>query len=267
MVVFVLVAGAFAIATVAIVRAHPELVDDTTLWPLGVVVALVPAMVTLNAIEVRLSAGYLGLSIRWANAYAITVLGTGANMLPLPGAMLVRSAALARHGATATRGTAVTLVFALSWVAMSCLFSGAALWLADRERYAVAVLAAGIAATIAFCALSIARYRQPASRIVLALATKLGVVVLEAIELYFCFRALAVDVTLVEAAAIQISSVVGAAIAVVPAGLGVREGAGALVAELVGLGRARGFLAVALCRIVNMVVLVPLAIYFSVRRE
>jgi len=266
-VVFVLVALAFAIATAVIVHAHPELLDDTTLWPLLVVVALVPPMVTLNAIEVQLSARYLGLSIRWADAYAITVLGTGANMLPLPGAMVVRSAALARHGATAMKGTAVTLAFALSWVAMSCLYSGAALWLVGRERYGAAVLAVGAAALIAFGALSIVKYEQPASRIALALATKLGVVVLEAVELYFSFRALALDVTFAGASAIAISSVAGAAIAVVPAGLGVREGAGALVAELVGLGRARGFLAVALCRIVNMIVLVPIAIYLSVRRE
>jgi uncharacterized membrane protein YbhN (UPF0104 family) len=262
---FVAAAIAFTAAIVTILRSHPELLESTDPVTLLAVVALVPLMVSLNAAEYRLSGRYIGLEIRWRKALEITVLGSAANMLPIPGAVLVRSAALAQHGSSLARGSGVTFAFAGSWIATACLYSGAFLWAVGQPHYGFPIVVVGGVALVAFCALTVFKYEQTLAMAGAALIIKLAVVACEAGQLFLCCQALGLEVTFADASAMQLSALAGSAFAIVPAGLGVREGVGALLAELIGLGRARGFLAVALNRVCNMAVLIPVALILSAR--
>ena len=265
--VWVLAAAAFIAAAVIIVRRHPELLHDLRLLPLAAALALVPLAVGLNVIEYRLSARYLGLSVSWAKALEIIVLGSAANMLPLPGATVVRAAGLVGEGGRPAKSAGVTLTFACSWLAVSCLYSGGALILCGYREYGIPVTIAGSIALVAFFAISMFAFGRRLGLPLAASAIKLGVVVVEAIQIYLCFASIHIPISFTAASAIQVSAVAGSALAIVPAGLGVREGVAALLGAVIGLGHASAFLAVALNRMLAMILMVPLALLLAARRK
>ncbi len=265
--VWVLAAAAFIAAAVMIIRKNPALLHDLRLLPLTAALALVPFAIGLNVLEYRLSAMYLDLSVTWAKALEVIVLGSAANMLPLPGATVVRAAGLVGEGGKPARSAGVTLTFACSWLAVSCLYSGAALLLSGYREYGVPVVVAGSLALLTFFAISVLAFRRQLGLPLAASAIKLGVVVVEAIQIYLCFASIHIEISFTGASVIQLSAVAGSALAIVPAGLGVREGVAALLGGIVGLRHAYAFLAVALNRVVAMILMVPLALLLAARRK
>jgi uncharacterized protein (TIRG00374 family) len=90
-------------------------------------------------------------------------------------------------------------------------------------------------------------------------------VVLDAIRIYLCLAALGTDATFAQASAFAVASAAGSAVSIVPGGLGVREAVTAALAPAVGLAAAVGFLAAALNRLIGLPVMVPLALWLSLR--
>jgi hypothetical protein len=61
-----------------------------------------------------------GRSVGWLSAMDVTIYGSAANMLPLPGGVLVRIAAMKAHG-TAFRRGGTLIMFGALWGAAACL--------------------------------------------------------------------------------------------------------------------------------------------------
>jgi len=258
----------FAVGVYLSIRAKPDLVSDLNLGPL-VALALVgvPVTVFLNAEEFRLSAELVGRSFSRVASLEIAIVAGVANMLPIPGGTLVRVGALKAKGANLKDGTAATLLIAVLWIGLAFLYSGA--WLVSFGRDGTTSLGAvfcliGAAVLVPSAAAAIRVFHRPATVARLA-AVKAGLVLVDATRIYLCFLILGVDGSFGQASVLTVSSVVGASVSIVPAGLGIREGTAALLSPVISLAAAAGYLATSLNRIVGLAILSPVALFLGIR--
>ncbi|MCG8594945.1 MAG: hypothetical protein MI785_11365 [Kiloniellales bacterium] len=248
--------------TVSLLR-EPELLQNLDwLFALLVLLCGVPVTITLNAYEFLLSGRLVGRGIPFVRALEIAIVGTAANMLPLPGATLVRIVGLKAAGAGSGDSVQATLFVASIWFGIAFLIAG--LWMPPLEVpwLREGFLAFGAAASIA----SLYWARRLAGGLSVPVQVgfvKLLLVLTDVVRMLVCLRALGVDSTLAQNAAFAVTSVVGNVASVVPAGLGVREGLSAALAPLVGITASAGFVAASLNRLLGMVVILPLSAFLA----
>ncbi|MCZ6658248.1 MAG: lysylphosphatidylglycerol synthase domain-containing protein [Gammaproteobacteria bacterium] len=247
----------------ASVSAHSELLFNVRYGPVLILfVVAVPVTLLLNATEFLISGRLLRTELLPLRCLEITILGSAANMLPLPGSTLVRVAGLKAAGASYVDSTAVTLLIAVNWIGIAFLCAGIGVWRLESLKLASVLLAIGgvaLAVGIVLCW----RISQDARLVIYVMGTKVALVIVDICRVLLCFEALGVATTIWHASAFSISGVLGSAVSIVPAGLGVREGVSAIIAPLVGLSASAAFLAAALNRLVGLVVIVPVALVLT----
>ena len=96
----------------------------------------------------------------------------------------------------------------------------------------------------------------------MALAKTL-MLLLDAVRIWLCFAAIGEATQFLQASVLTISAVVGSAVAIVPAGLGIRELVSAALAPIVALAPAATLLAMSLSRILGFVVVIPLSLVLA----
>ncbi|WP_159437136.1 lysylphosphatidylglycerol synthase domain-containing protein [Parasphingorhabdus marina] len=240
-------------------RNQPELLQDVQWTPL-VVLALfaVPVTMFFNALEFVLSARLIGHRVGMKSAVETTIVGSVANLLPIPGGAIVRVAALKSEGASVAKGTSTMIFVVAIWAAVSFGYSGIWLVAGGIGMLGLLFLMIGLAGAIACFAMS--RQLLDDSLITAQLfACKFGLVLFDALRLYLCLLALGVMAGFGQASVLTVSGFVGASFSIVPAGLGIREGVSALLGPLVGLTAAAAFMASAANRLVGFAVSAPLA--------
>lgn len=256
----------FLVVGVALSLArNPEVLYHLDWRPaLLLVLVAVPATVALNAWEFVLMGRLLGRSIQFPAALEVTITGTAANLLPLPGSTLVRMAALKAAGAGYGEGTKVTLLVAGLWAGVAFVFAGAWMLRLGVGTVAVLFVAAGLAAWSACFGYGVWRFAGAKLLFAVSLA-KVALVTVEAIRMFLCLSALGATVMFDQAAALAVAGVVGNAVSIVPAGLGIREVVSAGLGPLVGLGAGVAFLAATLNRLIGLATVVPLAVGMLMR--
>jgi uncharacterized membrane protein YbhN (UPF0104 family) len=255
------VAVLFLLVGIAIsLDSNPEVLSDLDWRPVLVLVLVaVPVTIMLNAYEFVLIGRLVGREIGMPAAIEISIIGTAANLLPLPGATMVRVAALKAAGAGYGEGTKATLLVAGLWAGIAFVFAGAWMVRLSLGPTAVLFVVIGLAAWLG-CFLASMRRCQGVELPVLLSLAKLLLVVTDVFRIYLCFLALGEDAHFAQVAAFAVAGVVGSAVSIVPAGLGVREAVSAALAPLVGLGAGMAFLAASLNRLLGLITVVPLAI-------
>ncbi len=253
-------------------RGVPEGIVELSVWPF-VVLALVavPAANVANALEYAVAARIEGQRVPLSEAIEVSVLSSAANLLPLPGAALVRVRALRRGGSSYRRAFSVTALVGGAWLATSLALAGALLALrptSDVDDVAVAaVLAVGVLGVGA--ALVAVRAMAPAGEAVRLGAGLLGAEALAvgvgAARYLLVLEGLGIDVSVAQAVSLTVAAVVASAIGFIPGGLGLREALSGVIASLVGLTAAVGVLAAAVDRLVGLPVLAVLAAVFAAR--
>ncbi len=235
-------------------------------WRYLAVVALlgVPAMTALNALEYVLTARLLGQRIGPAYALDITVMGTAANMLPLPGGPLIRVAGLTAAGASLTHSVATSVLVLLVSVGVAAIYSG--LWIGTIADLWIGGLVV-VAGCIFMLASVAAARRAPGGIGVLAViaVTRSGLVLVTAGRLFLCFGALGISASFAQSSGLAVSGVASSVIPFVPAGIGVREWLAAALSPIVGLSMGAGFLVTFLNRLTTMAVVVPIALVLNLR--
>jgi len=123
-VVLIVAATAFAGGILLSLRSSPNLLSEVN-WSAILLMALIatPATLLLNAVEFSLSARLIGQSIPLARSMSVTIVGSAANLLPLPGATLVRLAALKSEGATLRSGLYATALLAILSLGLGFAYS------------------------------------------------------------------------------------------------------------------------------------------------
>jgi uncharacterized membrane protein YbhN (UPF0104 family) len=233
--------------------------------PLLLVVAVgIPLTTGLNTLEFMLTGRLIGKAIPLPRALEITIIGTAANMLPLPGSTLTRLASLTAGGAPLKEATTAVLLVAAVWPGVAFVFSGLSILSATAHLVGMVFLVAGL---VVLCAivLGVVRGRLRLRWTLAAIGVKLAMVATDAARLLVCFFALGIDSTFAQASALTLSALVGSAVSIVPAGLGVREAVAAALSPIVGLSAAAGFLAATINRLLALAALAPLAMLLAIR--
>jgi uncharacterized membrane protein YbhN (UPF0104 family) len=260
----------FAVATVLAWRALPN-GDSPLAWPPLLVVALlgVPALLVLNSVEYLITVRAVGGRMSLPDSLRLNVVASAANLLPVPGSIMVRIQGLRNTGATYAASTASTAVVGVTWISLSLLAAGGLQVAVGERRLGSLVFLAGIGLlvlvwTMARLQPGVSYTPRLAMQLLLVEMARVGVL---AIRLHLLLVALGAVPTVAQSMALTISVVVATAVAVFPGGLGIRELTAAAIGPLVGLPASVSLLAVALDWVLNLAVLGVAAGVLAVTRK
>lgn len=261
---------AFVAMTVIAVRALPPL-EVADRWPLLVLVGVVgvPLSMLANAVEYVISARIVGARVRLGEAFRVTVLAMAANLLPLPGSLMVRTTALHGLGSGAKRAAGSTLIVALGWIGVTGIAAGGLALAGVGPMFGFIALGIGLVASlVAFGVLTASVERDRVAGLAGAIAaTEALTVGLGAARFWLVLVALGFPADLGQAAALVVAGVAAAATGIFPGGLGIRELLAGVISPVVGLPAALGLLATAVNRLVEYAVLLPVSLYLAVRKR
>jgi hypothetical protein len=265
--VLIVAAAGFLVGIWLSFCAQPDILTRVEVIPLILLVAIaIPATLALNALEFLLSARLIGQQLPFRKSMEITIIGSVANMLPLPGGTMMRIASLKAEGASFMKSTSATLYVALIWCAVGLIYSGA--WLAFLGQKLPGIgLVIGGAAILTACVAATYRLLGDVKFTGMIVGAKIILVIVDAYRTYLSLLALGVIATFGQASVLALSSLLGASFSIVPAGLGVREGAAALIGPVIGVSAASAFLAASLSRILGMAVTFPMALTLAMKKS
>lgn len=195
-------------------------------WPLPILILITtPAMVMANSAEFRLMGLINGHRIGWMPAARLTVVAGAANLLPLPGGIVIRTQALRKHGSSYKHALAANAAAGLAWVGAGCLAIAILFSFSGDTRLAALVLAAAAAAAIGVVLTMLRRVdRGSATRnLLLLLAVEGATVVISGVRIFLVFRLIGLTATAAQSVALTASQIIAAAVGIFPAGLGLRE--------------------------------------------
>lgn len=222
----------------------------------------VPLTAVVNAGEYAVTARIVGRRVGLVPALRISVLSTAANMLPIPGAALVRIRALRELGRTYRSATSATVIVGLTWIGVSAALAGAWMVAIGATARGALFLGPGIALLVAAWTVLRGTVESPARRRRLA-AAAIGIelisVVTSALRIVLVLAGLGLEPSIVGGLVLAVSGSAAAAAGVFPAGLGLREIIAAALAPVAGLPAAAGFVASAVNRILGIVMHAPIA--------
>lgn len=247
-------------------RYQPGLLDRLDWRPALVLFALgVPLILLISSLEFAVMARILGQRVSLATAFEVTVIGSAANLLPIPGGAVARVTALKFAGAGLRESATTMVMMTIMWVGVAMMVAGGAVMQLGGMVPGGVALAVGLgAATLAFLFTG-----SPAATfrpVMASLVLKFFLVMADGARIYLALSALGFDVLPVQALVLVVAGPLGSVVSIMPAGLGVREGLAALLAPLAGLAASAGFLAAALSRMIDLAVVAPIALWLAFRR-
>ena len=212
---------------------------------------LTPANLALAAIALRINAWSLGREIPNHRSIQTVAAANVAELLPLPAGAVVRGAALMEAGASMAESSRIIILTSILTLFMTVTLSLAALVVLADPAWAWPALASAIG--VAGNCILLRRYAE-ALHLVAMLSVRVVMLVLTIIRLSVAFATIAASISWTEAALYVVAPTLGATVAIVPAGLGVNEAIAAGLAALIAGSSASAFLAVALNRVLGLVV-------------
>ena len=259
---------ATAIAAVVAVQRLELSVDDLRLGPLLLAALLLtPATILANAAELRATAMASGAALEqvgWVRALRTVVLATAANLLPVPAGAILRVQVLRDAGAKLGAAAGVQLSAAAAWVGVSVVLAGGVLAIlrpADTDPLIGVAAMVGGALVVALGLIGVRRTAttRPGAAAGWLLVVELATATVAALRLWLVLLGLGVTAGLGQAVVIATASPIAAAAGFFPGGVGLAELLSAIVAPLAGLEAAAGLLAVAVGRLLGLLVTVPIA--------
>jgi hypothetical protein len=263
----VLAVAAVALVAGALVawRSRPDVPTDPRPWLLALAVATaVPLHVALNGAELLVMARIGRTRMPLGEAARVTVLSSAANLLPIPGAVLIRTQALQRLGSTGRRALSVTMVVGLGWVATAFVVAGLLLLATEPTGAAAAFLGVGALGLAATWAL-LGRYPADRNRAFAALvAVEAAATLAAGLRVYLTVLGLGYDAGFAAGVALSLSAPLSSLVGIFPGGVGLREFIAAALAPLVGISAAVALLATIVDRLLGAVVQVVLSLVLLV---
>lgn len=243
-------AALFIIGLGLSITALDVTLDRLAIWPVvAILMFLAPLTLALAAVSLQQLAQAVGSRIGFREAFAVSAIGRITEILPLPGGAIVRGAALMRAGAGLGESTwIVTLTGGLT-VSMAVLLAGLPLVVAGFGIGYV-VLLAGAAGTLVSAGWIA---RRAGVRLTLSMiAVRVGAILIGIARVSAAFSAIGASLEPIQAALFVVCGVLGTAVTVVPAGVGVSESIAAALAILIDMPPAAAFLAIAINRVAGI---------------
>jgi hypothetical protein len=242
------------VLTVFAWRSSDLELGDLRWW--AIVVSLMvaaPISLALRALEFDAAARLLGQTPPLRRSMNVAVVASAANLLPLPGSLIVNVRSLSEAGATYSSALGASAVPGLSWLGLVGLVGGSAIVVNGASVVGGAVVVAGLVALTVAARLFATTASNEVDRVALAVRiglVELGWLAISAVRLSLALVALRETATISQVLALSVAGAMTVAIGFFPAGLGVRELLVAALAPIVGLSFDTGVLIGVLDRIV-----------------
>lgn len=263
-----LAATLFAIALAAGLAALPRAEGGFRYGWLAVIAGFVPVAVLANAAEYRVTAAIAGHRPTWSNSSRVAVLASAFNLLPMPGAVLVRMRAMLQAGSSTGAATISTALVGLGFVAVSLVTAGVLLVVAgDRLPLGAATAAGGIAGGAVVIGVLRRRTDRPGMLAAEIAAVELLSFAVKAVRIYAAARAIGFEITAAQSAGLAVAAVAALALGFFPAGLGIREVLSAAIAPVIGVEAAVGAVAASIDRVVGLAILGLMAAGLTLGRQ
>lgn len=212
----------------------------------------VPAAM-LSAAEFWLAQRLAGGRTTARESVRVSLLGSLGNLLPIPGGAIVRVEAMTASGAAPGVAVRMTGGIGLVWVGLTLFVSGLAVATVGRTVPGLSATAAGFAICIAG---AVALGPRNGHRALLTGAVFLleGLVILLATwRILLVLSAIGTEASWTQSFGLAASGALAVSVGIVPAGLGVRELLASVLAPLVGLSAAAGFITAGLNQVLSLV--------------
>jgi hypothetical protein len=225
--------------------------SDVRLAPLLTIAAIiVPLTIAYSALNMVVMAKAAKVRMSFWEGVRVTAYAQVAELLPIPGGAMVRTAALMKAGGKAGQSAELVIAFSLLWVA--CAACGAGIALRDNS-WPLLILGGGGAAAVMATVVWIG-FRFGAVLAAVALILRILGLALTAWRLATSFAVIGVTVSFVSSFTFAFSTIAGSASSIAPGGLGIGESLAAILAEPAGVASSAAFLATALSRLTGVVV-------------
>jgi len=266
-----LVLTAFAAVAVAAMAAWAWAsadiaVSDLSIAPLAASLLLAaPVSLLLKAAEFDIAARINSQRPTRRRTMRVAGVAAIANLLPLPGSMLVTVRSLSEDGASYRDAISSGAIPGLAWLAITGTIGGAAVAVAGSPAtgavVAVTGMSVGVGVTLMFRSAAPPTGRsQLASAIVVV---ELGWLATSAFRLWLASEALGQHISLSQALALSVAGAVTVAVGFLPGGLGLRELLVASLSPLIGIPFNTGVLMASVDRLVWLVFLAGVALWLS----
>jgi hypothetical protein len=264
------VAGAaFVVLGVVAVANFPDEPPVHPRWWLLALVAVAGPLTTvlLNGLEYVQQGRLVDRTIPLRDAIRVSVLGTAANLAPVPGSAIVRTAALADDEVGVARAAGTTVTVGVAWLGTGALVAGALQPFAGRAAIGAACAAVGVA-LLCVTRVLVARAAPAAgitSVFAAIIAVEAGTVIVGALRLCGFIAGLGLDVDAAQAVGLTLAGVLASATGLFPAGIGIREALIGVASPLLELPVAVGITAASADRIAGLVMLGVLSTVLTTR--
>lgn len=214
---------------------------------MGCAIVLSAMSVAINVFELQLCGRAAQVRMGFKSAAAFSSWATVANVLPIPASILIRGGALRAAGTGWGQAGKIILAAGVMWLTMALVVSSYALL---PHWSGLVLMVASICATFG---LSAWIWRKSdgatATGFVTVRAALLAMLIL---RLWLIFQAIDRAIPLDEVSAFALAGIIGNAVAIVPAGIGITEAFGALIATALEYSPEAAFMALALNRILGL---------------
>jgi hypothetical protein len=201
-----------------------------------------PATLVLKMLEYDAAARLIGSRAGPRRAVEVAVISSAANLLPLPGSLIVTTRSLSEQGATYGSAVVASSIPGLAWLGLAGVIGGASITVAGSLPVGLAVAAGG--AAVVLVAGAMFRRRAPEhGRMQLALrilAIETSWVFFSGFRLWLVLRAIGVSATAAQGLALAVAGAMSVAIGFFPGGLGAREALIALLSPIIKLPLSEG---------------------------
>jgi hypothetical protein len=239
-------------------------------WPLFALSGLLgaPSILLLVAAEYDASARLVGrFDVSPSEALRVSVLSTAANLLPLPGSVIVRTGALRRLGTPLNRAIMSTATLGLSWVGTGTFLIGTLVLATSGKTFGIALCVVGtllLGGTYLILARMVPSTGVPAL-FMRILVIEAAFVLVGCVRFFLVMEGLRESPSVTQAVALTMSGMVASMVGIFPGGLGIRELAAGAIGVLVDLPASVGVVAASIVRLADLLVMAPLA-FLSLRR-
>lgn len=233
-------------------KAQPDILQNVSAGPVIPIILFTLISFCLATQEFLLTVNLCGKKLSFFHAFETIVMGNAANMLPLPGNVMVKVSRLKSIGIHYKHGTSVTILMAVS--GLGIVFTYAGFWLVWLSLTEIGILLLGMGVVILLLTcLQFSRLFGRQRAIILKLVIiRFLQIILHGARFFFCLLALGITGGFAQASVLTVSSVLSSIIAIVPAGLGIQEILAAGIGPLIGLTAASAFLISSLNRILEI---------------
>jgi uncharacterized membrane protein YbhN (UPF0104 family) len=241
--VTIVVCAALVVASVwAWHHAHLS-VSDIDWAPIAVAFFVAaPATLGLKMLEYDAAARLVGSRAHFRRALDISIVSSAANLLPIPGSLIVTTRGLSEQGATYGEAAFASVIPSLAWLAIAGIIGGLGVVVAGNAAIGGALSVAGLGC-LTVAGLMFVRSAphhgrvQLAIRIIVIETTWVG---LSGFRMWLALRAIGVTATTAQVLALAVTGAMAVAIGFLPAGLGAREALIALLSPIIKLPLSEG---------------------------